>query len=83
MDDLHRCLQQTDLKVGDVLKQKKTGNDAYDCTRRADEIVNAQGAKFQVIEGKLADHTSLIVELQVAATDRKDELRLYRKQTSQ
>jgi hypothetical protein len=54
MDDLHHCLQQTDLKVGDV----------------------------QVIEGKLADHTSLIVELQVATTDRKDELRRYRKQTS-
>jgi hypothetical protein len=28
MDDLQRCLQQTDLKVGDVLKQKKTANDS-------------------------------------------------------
>jgi hypothetical protein len=32
MDDLQRCLQQTDLKVGDVLKQKKTANGAYDTT---------------------------------------------------
>jgi hypothetical protein len=81
--NLQRCLQQTDLKVGDVLTQKKTANDAYDCARRADETVNAQGAKFQELEGKMADHTSLIVELQVAATSREDELRLYRKQTSQ
>ncbi len=60
--------------MGDVFKQKKTANDAYDCARRTDETVNAQGAKFQEFEGKLADHTSLIVELQVAATDREDEL---------
>jgi hypothetical protein len=32
MDDLQRCLQQTDLKVGDVFKQKRTANDAYDTT---------------------------------------------------
>jgi hypothetical protein len=83
MDELQFCLQQTDLKVGDVLKQKKTANDAYDCARRADEVVNAQGAKFQELEGRLANHTSLSVELQVAATTREDELRLYRKQTSQ
>ncbi len=82
MDDLQRCLQQTDLKVGDVLKQKKTANDAYDCARRVDEIVNAQGDKFQELEGRLVNHTSLSVELQVTATDREDELRIYRKQTS-
>ncbi len=61
----------------------ETANDVYDCASRADEIVNAQGAKFQELEGKLADHTSLIVELQVVATAREDELRRYPKQTSQ
>jgi hypothetical protein len=45
------------LEVGDVLKQKKTANDAYDCERRTDQTVNAYGAKFQEIEGKLSDHT--------------------------
>ncbi len=57
MDDLQYCLQQTDLKVGDVLKQQKTANGVYDYACRADEIVNAQGTKFQEIEGKLTDHT--------------------------
>ncbi len=53
MDDLRRCLQQTDLKVGDVLKQKKTANDAYDCTRRVDEIVNSQGGQVSRVRGKI------------------------------
>ena len=83
MDDLRRDLKQTDLKVGDVLQQKQAANAAYDLARRADEIVNAQGALFQALEGKLENHTSLIAELQVAATTRKDELQLFREQTSQ
>jgi hypothetical protein len=83
MDDLRRDLKQTDLKVGDVFQQKQAANAAYDLARRADEIVNAQGAMFQELEGKLEDHTSLIPELQVAASTRKDELQLFREQTSQ
>ncbi len=69
--------------MGDVLEQKKTTNDVYDYARRTDEIVNTQVAKFQEFEGKLSDHTSLIVELQVATTSREDELLRYRKKTSQ
>ncbi len=59
----------------DVQQRKKTTEEALKRATRTDDIVDAQGAKFQEFEDQLTGQKSLLDELQVATTTRDDEFR--------
>jgi tRNA A37 N6-isopentenylltransferase MiaA len=63
LDDLSQGLQQANAKVSDIQTQKQSADEALKKATRADEIVNAQGAKFQELENHLVVQRSLIDEL--------------------
>jgi hypothetical protein len=75
LDDLSQGLQQANAKVSDIQTQKQAADEALKKATRTDEIVNAQGAKFQELENHLADQRSLIDELQIDTTTRDDDFR--------
>jgi len=82
LDDLSQGLQQANAKVRDVQQQKKAVEEALKRATRADDIVDAQGAKFQELEDQLAGQKSLLDELQVATTTRDDEFRQWQVTTA-
>jgi hypothetical protein len=82
LDDLSQGLQQANAKVRDVQQQKKVTEEVLKRDTHTDDIVDAQGAKFQELEDQLAGQKSLLYELQVATTTRDDEFREWQTATA-